>query len=543
VSRILVIGGYGGFGARLCRRLAAAGHQLLVGGRSSEKAARFAAELPRARGIAVDRDGDIAAVLAADSPDLVIDAAGPFQASSYSVPEACIAAGIPYLDLADARHFVVGISALDRAAREAGTVIVSGASSVPALSGAVARALAEGLDHIHAVDVALSASNRASGGASVVRAILSYVGKPVRLMRGGRWSRRFGWQEMRGEDFLFADGSGIRGRRVALADVPDLDLLPERLPGRPAVTFRAGTELGFQMWALWLASWPVRWGWLKSLVPFAPLFLRLYHLTLGLGGARSAMSVTLWGSRGAEAVERRWVLVAEEGQGLEVPTLAAALLAEKVAAERLRPGAYPADTLLSLDDFEPAWSGLRIRHETQERLVPAPAYRRAIGPAFDTLPPLVRAIHQVHRDSGAAGEGSVRRGTSRATRLVASIMRFPPTGDWPLHVAFTERDGVETWTRDFSGNRFSSNLRAAGSQIEERFAPLRFRFDLPSGPQGLEMHLKSWSCLGVPLPLALAPRIQAKEWEEDGHFRFDVQIVLPLLGPIVRYSGWLRPLG
>jgi hypothetical protein len=49
----------------------------------------------------------------ASGPHLVIDAAGPFQGSDYRVPSACIAAAIPYLDLADARDFVCGIGALD----------------------------------------------------------------------------------------------------------------------------------------------------------------------------------------------------------------------------------------------------------------------------------------------------------------------------------------------------------------------------------------------------------------------------------------------
>ena len=49
MKRILVIGGYGGFGARLSRRLAAAGHHVLVAGRSADKAARFAATLAERR--------------------------------------------------------------------------------------------------------------------------------------------------------------------------------------------------------------------------------------------------------------------------------------------------------------------------------------------------------------------------------------------------------------------------------------------------------------------------------------------------------------
>ena len=541
VSLILVIGGYGGFGARLCRRLSASGYGLLVGGRSAEKAARFCAGLAGARPLVLDRNGDVGAVLARERPDLVIDAAGPFQASGYQVPRACIHAGLPYLDLADATDFVAGIAALDREAREAGVAIVSGASSVPALTGAIARRLAEGLDRVHSVDIALSAANRATGGESVVAAILSYVGQRVRLRRGGRWTHGWGWQEMRREDFTFSDGSGLRGRLVAIADVPDCALLPDLLPGRPAVTFRAGTELGFQMRALWLASWPVRWGWLKSLSGGRSWLLPLYRLTQRLGGERSAMSVALAGTKGARRVERRWTVVAERGEGLEVPTLTAELLAAEIVAGRGPLGARTAAALLSFDQYRPLLARLALRQETTELILPPSLYRRLMGAAYDGLPPTVRAIHDFCRDSGAAGEGKVERGRGRLARMIAAMMRFPPGGLWPLHVAFAERHGVETWTRDFGGHCFSSELSAAGPRLVERFGPFRFAFDLPSGAGGLEMRLRRWSCLRLPLPLALAPRIAAREWEEEGRFRFAVDVSLPLIGDVVRYSGWLVP--
>jgi hypothetical protein len=56
------------------------------------------------------------------------------------------------------------------------------------------------------------------------------------------------------------------------------------------------------------------------------------------------------------------------------------------------------------------------------------------------------------------------------------------------------------------------------------------------------MRLRGWSAFGLPLPFALAPGIEAREWEEDGRFRFAVAASLPLAGGIVRYSGWLEPL-
>ncbi|MEZ0243276.1 MAG: saccharopine dehydrogenase NADP-binding domain-containing protein, partial [Sphingomonas sp.] len=237
MSRIMVIGGYGGFGARLTRRLLAAGHEVLVTGRSAEKAAAFCAGLAGAEPLVADRTNGVGLAMARERPDLVIDAAGPFQASGYTVPEACIAMRIPYLDLADGRDFVTGIGVLDKAARAAGVPVISGASSVPALSGAVVRAMTADMARVDSVEMAISASNRASAGASIAAAMLSYIGLPVRLWRGKRWAEAYGWQEMRREPFLLADGSGFR-RLVGIADVPDHAIVPEALPGRPSVTFR-----------------------------------------------------------------------------------------------------------------------------------------------------------------------------------------------------------------------------------------------------------------------------------------------------------------
>ena len=126
------------------------------------------------------------------------------------------------------------------------------------------------------------------------------------------------------------------------------------------------------------------------------------------------------------------------------------------------------------------------------------------------------------------------RGRGRLARLVAAAMRFPPGGAVPLHVAFAEQDGVERWTRDFGGHRFSSELSGKGGLLQERFGAIRFVFALPSAPDGLEMQLKRWSVLGIPLPLFLAPRIAAREYEEAGRFRFDVRVAMPLVGEVIQ---------
>lgn len=367
--RVLVIGGYGGFGARLARRLAGDGWTVLVAGRSLARAQAFAATLPAALGLAADRTGDLAPALALHRPLLVVDAAGPFQGSSYAVADACIAAGVHYLDLADGRDFVCGIGALDRAARAAGVAVISGASSVPALSGAVVRELEQGFTSLDRIELAISASDRAVAGTSVATAILGYAGHPVVLRRGGRAVERTGWHELRRVRYAVPGAPPLR-RLVALVDVPDHALLAQRSAGGPATTFRAGPEFAFQVLAVWLLSWAVKWGWVKSLAPLAPWLRPLQRLTAWACSDRSAMMVEVWG----EGAVQRWTLIAEHGDGPEIPVLAAQLLARKIAGGELVAGARDAGALLALAEFAPLFAGLAIRSATTRS---QPALRRS----------------------------------------------------------------------------------------------------------------------------------------------------------------------
>jgi hypothetical protein len=168
-----------------------------------------------------------------------------------------------------------------------------------------------------------------------------------------------------------------------------------------------------------------------------------------------------------------------------------------------------------------------------------PLYARAMGMRFARLPARVREMHVVAGDSGASGEGSVRRGTGLAY-LIGRVMGFPPAGTYPLRVTFAERGGRERWTRDFGGHRFFSELSQAGEGVAERFGPLRFAFDLPSDAEGLRMVLRGWSVFGLPMPRWIGPRIAAREWEAEDRFRFEVGVRMPLIGEVVRYTGWLQ---
>ncbi len=538
VSRILVLGGYGGFGARVSAALAREDHHVVVAGRSLDKACSFCADKPGLFPAVVDRDA-VAAALALHRPDLLVDATGPFQSMTYDVPAACIAARVHYLDIADARAFVCGIGALDAQAKAAGIVVLSGGSSVPALSGAAVRALAVGMECIATVDLAISASNRAAAGPAVTAAILTQVGQPMRLWHGGRWKTVYGWQDARTIRFDVAGVPPIESRRVALVDVPDCALLPERLGGA-AVTFRAGTESRLQNSVLALASWIVRWRWLRSLEPFAGTLTRMQRLLRRLGGDTSAMSVVVRGLAAGARVERRWTLIARAGDGPEIPAMAVAPLVRRVLRGAEAPGARDAGESLTLADYEPGFARLAIDHEIRMRPLGPPLYARVMGERFAVLPSTVRAMHGTLGDGAATGRATVTGAANPLGRLIARVVGFPPAGEHALRVVFEENENEEAWTRHFGSTRLRSRMRARGSRLVERFGPLHFTFDLASEANGLRMDMTGWSLGPLSLPLILAPRTRAREWEENGRFRFDVAIALPIVGCIVRYRGWLE---
>ena len=130
--------------------------------------------------------------------------------------------------------------------------------------------------------------------------------------------------------------------------------------------------------------------------------------------------------------------------------------------------------------------------------------------------------------------------------MIARAFGFPASGqDVEVSVNFDVRDGVETWTRTFSGKSFSSvqseGRGASEHLLCERFGPLNFAMALVYKEAQIHLVLRRWTAFGVPMPLWLGPQSTAHESAIDEKFRFDVEIGHPMVGLIVRYRGWLDP--
>ena len=120
MTRVVIVGGYGAFGSRIAERLARdAGLALTIAGRNLDSAEALAMTLARtgAAGVeatVLDARSSTAEDLARLGARIVINASGPFQEQDYTLARAAIAAGCHYIDLADARAFVAGISGWTR---------------------------------------------------------------------------------------------------------------------------------------------------------------------------------------------------------------------------------------------------------------------------------------------------------------------------------------------------------------------------------------------------------------------------------------------
>ena len=361
--KVLLVGASGVFGSRLAElAVKEPGIALTLAARNLAKLETLAARLPAKVGLTrIDRDHVKSVDLV--GYDLVIDAAGPFQHSHTRLIDAAIGARVDYLDLADGREFIARFPRFDETAKAAGVALVTGASSIPALSHAALDRLTAGWRAIDDLRVGIYPGNRAPRGRSVVEAILSYVGKPVCVFREAAWQEVPGWGGLHREDI-----PRIGKRWASVCDTPEQDLLVARYQPRRSAEFFAGLELGLLHIGLWLCSLPVRRGWLKSLQPFALPMLKLAKLVRLVGSDRGAMMVRARGEGPAgEMVESAWILRADANRGPYVPVLAAlAMIRRRRDGTDAETGAHVCSGLLALEDFLPDMKVLGIEHWFEE---------------------------------------------------------------------------------------------------------------------------------------------------------------------------------
>jgi uncharacterized protein YbjT (DUF2867 family) len=359
--RVVVLGGTGNFGTRICRALQAHPHIEVV---SASRTGTVLPDEASVRSVELDTvDASFPDALAAIGPDLVIHCVGPFQGQDYRVVQATLRARAHYLDLADGRAFVADFQAAnDVQARAVDRLAISGASTLPALSSAALDAIAPRFQTLDTIEVVIAPGQRAPRGAATLRSVFSYLGRPFNWLHDGQWIEVHGWEKLKRVQL------DCGSRWAAACDVPDLELLPQRYASARNVEFRAALEVSIQHFALWVLAALRRRGVSIPVDRWAVALDRIATTLNRFGGEYGGMFVAATGTA-PDGSRRRicWQLTVPATDGPEIPCMAAILLARRLArGELLERGAHACMGFLTLSDFESEFSRWNVRTRIEE---------------------------------------------------------------------------------------------------------------------------------------------------------------------------------
>lgn len=542
---MLIVGATGHAGSGLARLLARrGGYRVSLGGRNESRAVALGQELRD-----IDSQGEFAffylererisaARLAECRCDVIVDCAGPFEEGRARLIEAAIGARCHYLDIAGDRRFVHDIGRFDAPARAAGIIAVSGAGAAPALSYAVVEAMTVAWLAIDSIDVALLPAPGAPASRPAARALLGWAGQDLNTFEEGRWQVGIG---LSGQRRVVADGLGRR--RVGLADLPDLDLLPQRFSPR----LRARIETGFAPPALDRAmriiggvarrTGPAAVRWLAG-----PLVaLAGWSRRFGAGGEGLVVDIAGRDMRGEVRVVRWSATGSPTLPGL-LPGVAAAALIEAICEGRsLRAGAVPATGLVRLEHMR-RWleaASMEIRQVAMKG--EKPLLRRVLGSDFDRLPAPIRLAHRGRPALIVDGECGVGVASNVLGRQLARWLALPyEPGAAELRLVSESREGRVHLARSFGPRTLRSTQRMVGDGvIEETCGRLVLRLTPLPVHGGLDYRVHSARVGWLPLPkrrIALSERAGA-----DGTCAFAAAVGFPLIGRIAAWHGSFKP--
>ncbi len=171
-------------------------------------------------------------------------------------------------------------------------------------------------------------------------------------------------------------------------------------------------------------------------------------------------------------------------------------------------------------------------------------YERLLGDDYKRLPKAIQAMHRVTGGHAAEGRVTVRRGCGPAAKRLASLMRLPPAMEAaPAITSFSLEGGAERLCRRYGGRQLVTYQQEGWGKdaglLLERFGPLSLLLKLHASEAGLDFELVDCRFGSLSLPRASWPCLEASEREQEGKYRFQVSVGLPLLGLLVSYGGWL----
>ncbi len=345
-KQVLILGSTGNFGKRIATLLADDAIPLILAGRHQDKLLELQKKIKNSDIAVFDLKQDLDNQLNLLRPFVVINTCGPFQLCDFSVAKTCIKYGIHYIDLSDGREFVNEIIKLNDEAKAKNCVVISGASTVPGLSSAVVEHFQSHFSSIESLRYGISPGQRAERGLATTKAMLSYLGQPLKMIPGDHFSR-YGWQDNYRQTYPI-----LGNRWMANCDIPDLDLLPHHFNIKK-IHFSAGMENNIIHLGMTFLSYLVRYKMPINLVKHAKFLLRLSHYFDRFGSDDGGMHMVLQGlDQNNQAKQITWYILGLDGDGPYIPTIPAVILAKQLCRNEIDLiGAMPCVGLVSLKSY------------------------------------------------------------------------------------------------------------------------------------------------------------------------------------------------
>jgi short subunit dehydrogenase-like uncharacterized protein len=182
----MIYGAAGYTGTLIARHARESGHRPVLAGRSASAVAALAEQLGlRHRTAALDDPAALTAAL--DGVDIVLNAAGPFLHTAAPLAQACLRAGVHYLDIGNELQAFRALYDLDQRARQAGVTIMPGAGFGVIATNCLARYVSDAVGGAAVLEVA--------SRAAVARAGPGVAASRSENMPFGGWIRRAGHLE------------------------------------------------------------------------------------------------------------------------------------------------------------------------------------------------------------------------------------------------------------------------------------------------------------------------------------------------------------
>jgi short subunit dehydrogenase-like uncharacterized protein len=178
---VLLYGASGYTGSLVARAAAARALPLVVAGRSAERLETLGGELGCEIRVA-PLDGSALRAAISDAA-VVVNAAGPFSSTAKPIVQACIDAGVHYLDISGEVDSIEAVSAYDRAARDAGVMLMPAVGFDVVPSDCLAARVHRRLPDARHLRIGLAGLDLVSRGSA--RTILAELGRGVRVRHNG----------------------------------------------------------------------------------------------------------------------------------------------------------------------------------------------------------------------------------------------------------------------------------------------------------------------------------------------------------------------